>query len=111
VDLLFLTVIQRLDKAGLKLQVLRSFSKGVYKLLQQPAGKADTLEIHQDSDMNWKLGPAPAGAEVLELRMPLAPARRQVLEYTGAHLISGQAELGLLVPIEGANTATRGRRY
>ncbi len=107
VDLLFLTVIQALDGGGLKLQTLQSFSKGLYKLLQQPAGKNDVLEIHQENGASWKLGPAPVGVEVLELRVPFAPARRRVLEYTGAHLVAGQTELNLLAPLRGV--ATRGR--
>src|SRR5579864_8288869 len=67
VDLLFLSVVQTLDGAGLKLQALQSFSKALYKQLQQPTGagsdgKNDVLEVHQGSGTNWKLGPAPAGA-------------------------------------------------
>ena len=106
VDFLFLVVVQQLSMAGLELEAMKSFSQELHRRLGQPARKDDTLPVFLDGG-RWKPGVAPAGSETLELRVPLAPARRQVLEYTGAPIVSGQREIALLTSVR---AGTRGRR-
>lgn len=89
-DMLFLAVIKKLDTAGFAPKALQTFSARVYKALQNPvaASETDELLLYQRGDGSWMVGAAPKGA--MEMKIPLRPARLQLLRYTGAHLISGQ---------------------
>lgn len=112
-DLLFLAVIQQLHRAGFAPKALGSFSAALHKslALPVPAGAADVLVLHQDNRGALKLGPAPNGLLAMELKLPLAPARNLVLQYTGAYLVSGQGELNLLSSVKGGTVrAAAGRR-
>jgi hypothetical protein len=113
-DLLFLAIIKRLDTAGFAPKALRTFSASLYKALQRPVstGALDELLLYHGVDGCWKVGAGPEGANAMQLRIPLRPLRVQVLQYTGAHLISGQTELNLLAPIQSPtspSTANPGR--
>lgn len=112
-DLLFLAVIQQLHRAGFAPKALGSISAALYKALAQPvsAEAADILMLHQDNRGALKLGPAPENSLAMEIKLPLEPARLLVLQYTGAHLVSGQGELGLLSPVKSSTLrAVGGRR-
>jgi len=101
-DVLFLAVIKKLDTAGFAPKALQTFSASLYKALQHPVATAETDEVLlcQSVDGSWKVGAAPEDSDTIELKIPLRPARLQVLQYTGAHLISGQGELNLLTSIQ-----------
>lgn len=101
-DVLFLVVIKKLDTAGFSLKALQTFSASIYRALQHPvaASGTDELMLYQGIDGSWNVGAAPADANAIELKIPLGPARLQVLQYTGALLISGQGELNLLASIQ-----------
>jgi len=102
-DVLFLMVIKKLDAAGFAPKELQTFSASIYKALQHPVAataNSDELLLHRRDDGAWKTGAAPAGGDAIELKVPLRHARAQLLRYTGAHLISGQAEMSLLASIQ-----------
>lgn len=112
-DVLFLAVIKKLDMAGFAPKAMQTFSASLYKALQHPvaASETDELLLHQSVDGSWKIGAAPKGANTMEMKIPLRPARLLLLRYTGAHLISGQTELNLLASIQSkAGGARRGPR-
>jgi hypothetical protein len=110
VDLLFLAVIKTLHSSGLSPKALKSFSASLYRAIQQPieAGARDEIRLHHDGDGKWRVGSPSASVEAVQMLVALAPARRLVVEFTGAHLVSGQRELKLLTSIGvGARGAAR----
>lgn len=106
VDLLFLGVIKTLDDAGFSLKGMKGFSALAYQQVQRPvSADQDELMLHLTDDGTWKAGPAPAGLRpAVEIKAPLQKIRLQLLQYTGAHEISGQTEMNLLASVQGAHS-------
>jgi len=102
-DALFLAVIKRLDEAGFAPKALQTFSANLYKALRHPPAEnqPDELLLYLKAGGAWKIGRASAGIDALELRIPLAEIRLDLLRYTGAHLFFPQLEMALLTSIKG----------
>jgi hypothetical protein len=115
-DAMFLLVMSRLHTLGFSPKALQGVSAAIHQVLTRPVatGRGDELRLHQAINGRLTVGGPPSEGGAIEITVPLRPVRLQLLQYTGADQIVGQAELALLgqlssAPSRRANTPRRSR--